>query len=368
VSNSPKAITGFYFAIGGKNYGIGGGTETDSGSLTGTNITITVPYGTGLTTLPAPTITHSGASCTRLTSGTSFASTVNYQVTAADNTTENYTVTVQAAALDSISLSSGPATTVYPTGASLDTTGLVISGQDTLGTAILNLTGWTCSSLDSASRGTKNITVTHTASGKTTTFNVTVKNNINTLGSLLVSGGYSLNPAFSPAEENYTITIPHGTAGPLTLTAALADLNASFTEGSSGSQTITINTGADPGAICGSQTVKVKPEYDSGAVKTYTVTVYYANQINVSGTISAGDIPVITFGGSPPTIAPGGSITITTGQTVTEWYITVDGPATAGPFTEVPFNAPMTPGAYTVNVLAEIDGTLYSGSFTLTVN
>jgi hypothetical protein len=362
IRSSAKEITEFYFTIGGNKYGAGTGAESGSGSIGTGTVSVTVPYGTDLTALPGPTVTHTGASITRLTSGTSFAFTVNYEVSALDATTQSYTVTVQAAGIASISVASGPTTTVYPTGAALNTTGLVIDGQDDLGTAVPGLSGWTCSSLDSTSRGSKTITVT--ASGKTTTFNVTVQNTINTLGSLGVSG-YSFSPAFAAATGTYTVTIPYGTAGPLTLTAALTDTNASFATGSEPPLSIVINTSAAPGADCGSQTVTVQPEYTGGAAKTYTVTVKYGDGINVNGITNAG-IPVITFSGVPSSVSPGTAITITTGETVTAWHITVDGPLSYT-HTTAAFSAPAVNGFYTVNVIATINGIPYSGSFSLMV-
>jgi hypothetical protein len=365
TNEAAPSITEFYFTIGGSYYGINtsGAVSGSSAGSNGSTINITVPYGTPLTSLPAPTVTHGGASATRPNPQADFSSPVSYTVETALHSTSTYTVTVGNAALSSISVASGPTTTVYPTGATLNTTGLVIDGQDSLGTAISGLSGWTCSSLDSTSRGSKTITVT--VSGKTTTFNVTVKNNINTLSSLAVSG-YSLDPAFSAATENYTVTIPYGTAGPLTLTAALTDSYASFATGSSASQSIAINTTAAPGADCGSQTVTVEPDYDSGAAKTYTVTVKYGDGINVNGITNAG-IPVITFSGSPAAIAPNGSVTISLSSgTSTGWHITVDGPVSYT-HAAATFNAPAVNGSYTVNVIATINGIPYSGSFSLTV-
>jgi hypothetical protein len=96
--NPAKAITAFYFTIGGKNYGAGTGItptpETGSGSISGTSVTVTVPYGTAVTAMTA-TVNHTGASINP-NPGTakSYASPVTYTVTATDGTTAAYTVTV----------------------------------------------------------------------------------------------------------------------------------------------------------------------------------------------------------------------------------------------------------------------------------
>ncbi|MFC4598798.1 S-layer homology domain-containing protein, partial [Cohnella hongkongensis] len=89
AANPAKAITAFSFA---------------SPAVTGTvneanhTIAISVPYGTDVTSL-TPTITHTGASISP-TSGTAqnFTNPVTYTVTAADGSTQNYTVTVNVAA------------------------------------------------------------------------------------------------------------------------------------------------------------------------------------------------------------------------------------------------------------------------------
>jgi hypothetical protein len=97
ASNTAKAITAFYFTVGTKNYGAGTGTESGSGSISGNSISVTVPYGTNITGL-APTVSHSGASINP-TAGTAWGggSSKTYTVTAEDGTTQNYTVTVNAA-------------------------------------------------------------------------------------------------------------------------------------------------------------------------------------------------------------------------------------------------------------------------------
>ncbi|MEI6607830.1 MAG: hypothetical protein WCP35_21215, partial [Verrucomicrobiota bacterium] len=66
-------------------------------TIDGTNITMTVPYGTNVTAL-SPTYTHNGASCSPASgSSQNFSSPVHYIVTAGDSTTADYTVTVTVA-------------------------------------------------------------------------------------------------------------------------------------------------------------------------------------------------------------------------------------------------------------------------------
>jgi len=83
IPSQTKAITQFRIGIFSVN-----------GTITGTNINITVPNIVNLTTL-IPTITHNGRSVSPA-SGTAmdFSTPKQYMVTAEDNTTQNYTVTV----------------------------------------------------------------------------------------------------------------------------------------------------------------------------------------------------------------------------------------------------------------------------------
>jgi hypothetical protein len=71
-----------------------------SATITGTNITLTVTYGTAVTAL-APTYTMSPfATCDKVNGGPTtynFTNPVHYLVTAQDLTTKDYTVTVTVA-------------------------------------------------------------------------------------------------------------------------------------------------------------------------------------------------------------------------------------------------------------------------------
>jgi hypothetical protein len=93
VLSTNKAITAFSIVS----------PVTATGTITGTSIAVTVPYGANVTALVA-TFTTTGKSVsvngTAQTSGTTpnnFTSPVVYMVTAADGSTQNYTVTVTAA-------------------------------------------------------------------------------------------------------------------------------------------------------------------------------------------------------------------------------------------------------------------------------
>lgn len=79
--NSAKAISSFSFPEG-------------TGIISGTNISVTVPYGTSVTTL-TPTVGITGASVSPLSGiPQNFSSPVTYTVTASDNSTQAFVVTV----------------------------------------------------------------------------------------------------------------------------------------------------------------------------------------------------------------------------------------------------------------------------------
>ncbi len=95
VNSSEKYITGFKF-LGADNHAAL--PEDVEGSITGNDITLTVPYGTTLTDLK-PTISFSDEASVNPASGTAvdFNNPVTYTVTAQDGTTRNYTITVNVA-------------------------------------------------------------------------------------------------------------------------------------------------------------------------------------------------------------------------------------------------------------------------------
>jgi hypothetical protein len=91
AANPAKALTAFNF---------NGLTPNVTGTINEASKTIalTVPFGTDVTAL-VPTITHTGASVSPNTGvAQNFTNPVEYTVTAADSSTQKYTVTVTVAA------------------------------------------------------------------------------------------------------------------------------------------------------------------------------------------------------------------------------------------------------------------------------
>jgi hypothetical protein len=95
AANTAKDITSFNFE---------GLTPSVTGVIEGTNITLNVPYGTDITNL-VPTVGITGASVSPASGATQdFTSPVTYTVTAADSSTQVYTVTVIVAAPSDLTL------------------------------------------------------------------------------------------------------------------------------------------------------------------------------------------------------------------------------------------------------------------------
>ena len=101
-----KDISGFTFPTFG------------AATISGTNISLTVPYGTAVTAMAPTYILSSGATCVPASgSSQNFSSPVHYVVTATDNSTKDYTVTVTVAAISPAKniLTFGPGATITGT-------------------------------------------------------------------------------------------------------------------------------------------------------------------------------------------------------------------------------------------------------------
>ncbi|GHU80002.1 hypothetical protein FACS1894191_4160 [Clostridia bacterium] len=99
------------------------------GAISGTAISVTLPYGTAVTAL-TPTVTHSAASSYSPTGAQNFTSPVTYTVTAEDTTTKVYTVTVIVAASGNTAPTiSGPDTIALTVGYADYTQAYTIAGN-----------------------------------------------------------------------------------------------------------------------------------------------------------------------------------------------------------------------------------------------
>lgn len=120
AANPAKAITAFNLI-----------SPAATGVISGANISLAVPYGFNVTAL-VPTISITGASVSPLSGAAqNFTNPVTYTVTAADLSTQEYTVTVVVAApvrLTNIAITTSATKLSYTVGDMLDITGLVVIG------------------------------------------------------------------------------------------------------------------------------------------------------------------------------------------------------------------------------------------------
>ena len=173
ASNTAKAITGFTFS---------NPVATGTVDETAHTVAVTVPFGTSVTAL-VPTVTHTGASLSPASGAAqNFTSPVTYTVTAANGSTQAYTVAVTVAAstnanLSALSVSSGtlspsfaPGTTTYTLTVANSVTSLTVTG--TKADANASVTGpVTLSNLVVGVAQTATITVT-APSGTTKSYTV----------------------------------------------------------------------------------------------------------------------------------------------------------------------------------------------------
>ena len=178
AANPAKEITAFNF--NGLNLPVTGTVNEASKT-----IALTVPYGTDITAL-VPTITHTGASISPNTGvAQNFTSPVEYTVTAADSSTQKYTVTVTVAVIEyTITYTAGTGGTI--TGAATQTVNSGADGEAV--TAIPNsgydFVGWS-DGVTTATRTDSNVT-----------------------GNITVTANFARNTSTLPSDTSVTIPTP----------------------------------------------------------------------------------------------------------------------------------------------------------------
>jgi hypothetical protein len=281
-------------------------------------ITVNVPYGTAVNAMTT-SVNHTGASVasggTTLTtspaafSGQDFTAARTYTVTAADSTTQPYTVTVNVAA------NTAKAITAFSITSPVTATGTINEGAKTItvnvpyGTAVAAMTasvnhtgasvasgGTTLTTSPAAFSGqdfTAPRTYTVTAADGSTqdytvTVNVAASTNAN-LSGLTVSPG-ALNTAFDAATLSYTVNVPSGTTA-ITLTGTKADPTATL-KYQKGAGTLQ-DSGTFTSLVSGDVLKAKVTAQDGVTIRTYTVTVNVAasTNANLSGlTVSTGTL------------------------------------------------------------------------------
>jgi len=289
--SSAKAITSFVI-----------GSSTGTIDETAHTVAVTVPFGTVVTAL-APTIVVSDKATVDPASGAAkdFTAPVTYIVTAEDNTTQAYIVTVIVATPSNVATVTSA---IYTVSALEDGAGTITNvpfgtSKATFEAALAkgqadqtwNDTGIT----DPVVTGN---TLVVTAQDGTTTATYTVTVNAEpshdaTLSNLTISSG-TLSPAFSSDTKDYTDSVDNSVTS-VTITPTANQANATITVNGN-----TVASGSASGQIAlnvGSNTIlTVVTAQDGVTIGTYTITV---NRV-------------------APAVSPGGSTPVTVTQTTTK--------------------------------------------------
>ncbi|HEY4175797.1 MAG TPA: DUF5018 domain-containing protein [Kofleriaceae bacterium] len=199
AANSAKDIT--QFTVLGIN-----------GTITGTNISLTVPFGTSLTSL-TPTIVITGVSVNPASGAAhDFTSAVTYVVTAADGSTKSYTVTVTAALNSAKDITQFTVLGVNGTiGATTISVTLPFGTNITDLTPTVTITGTSVSPASGVAHDfTSPVTYTVTAAdGTTKTYTVTVTAALNSAKDITQFTVLGVNGAIG--SNTVSLTLPFGT-------------------------------------------------------------------------------------------------------------------------------------------------------------
>lgn len=286
-----------------------------TGTIDGTNITATVPFGTNVTALK-PTIAISPLATVAPNTGVAqnFTSPVDYTVTAQDGTTKVYKVTVNitpgSSAKDITSFVFTKALNATLPG---DITGTIsgtnITATVPFGTDVTYLVPTIAISplatvnppSETAQIFTNPLTYTVTAQDSSTktytvTVNITAPSTNNNLSALVLRSGTTVidfTEAFAPANTTYKTSVGNA-IDKVTVTPTVADATAAVTvngaavpSGQASGAINLANTGNTPNAI----TVVVTAQ--SGATKTYTINVFRA-KLETPGATDTVTVPADT--------------------------------------------------------------------------
>jgi hypothetical protein len=392
--DSGKEITGFYFDISGKKYGIGPGTEPGWGAIDSlNNITVYVPGGTTISAM-TPVVSHTGTSYSP-GGQQNFSSPKTYTVTAMDTTFQAYQVTViilettlsvfkvnnvippgfdpgsnsvtmnvpfatSSAALEGTTLDSGATLAIFA--GPNDSFPLLTSGTGGANTGtpvslgVGNNYFYLKVTNGAASRGYA-VTIIRAAPSSSkdiTGFYFGIDGKKYGIGPGTETG-WGEKDSFN----NITVYVPGGTGiNAITPIVSLSHTGASYSPG--GSQNFS-NSETTPVIYTVTAEDTTSRNYQVTVIKRGIVITGIANEALSS----------FSFSGVSSSVTAGDTITIEIeGVTVTAWHIDMNGVISTSsgiPPNRVAFAAPLVPGFYNVNVIATVDGVDYSGSFGLIV-
>ena len=289
--------------------GVGSGTLTPGFAAATTSYTVTVPNATSSITV-TPTVNESHATVTvsgaAVTSGnasnpmslTVGSNTINIVVTAQDNSTKTYTITVtrQApsqlssdATLSGLSVGSGSLSPTFAAGtasytvtvanaiSSITVTPTVNESHATVTVSGAAVTSGSASSPMSLTVGSNTISIVVTAQDSTTnTYTITVTRQAPaqlssdaTLSGLGVGSG-SLTPGFASATAIYTVTVANATDS-ITVTPTANESHATVTVNGT---PVASGSASDPISLTvGDNTISIVVTAQDSTTNTYTITV-----------------------------------------------------------------------------------------------
>ncbi len=179
VSPSSKAVNCKFLNWNTAQNGSGTSYKSGAAYSANSNVTLYAQYATP-TAGSLATPTRSGYTFDGWYTAASGGTKVNASTVISKNTTiyAHWTkkaepTTKPAVTLSSISVKTNPSKTVYTVGETFNSSGLSLTAKYSDGTSKTITSGFTCSKPDMTTAGTKKVTVTY--QGKTTSFNITVK-------------------------------------------------------------------------------------------------------------------------------------------------------------------------------------------------
>lgn len=304
AANPAKSITAFNFTSP---------AATESINNTLHTITVTVPYGTDVTSL-SPTITYTGASISPLSEvAQNFTNPVTYTVTAADNSVQNYTVTVIVEAASSnanLSTLTTSVGTLSPSFSALETSYSVNVAHSV--TSII-LTGTTAESHASIS-GNNGVDQSLAVGANIITLKVTAQNGTTTKDYVVTVTRGSVPVSFSSVSQ------VGGVSNSVTTTALTLEFDVEPTNLTAAN---IILTGATNGALTGTGLTRTLVVSDVGVANGGSVTVAISNPAGFAITPSSRQVVVfkeptlVSFSG----LTANGSAGVTT---TTELTLTFD--------------------------------------------
>ncbi len=353
-------------------------TATDATASVSVNGTV-VPSGTAST--PIPLLVGNNA--------------ISMVVTAQDNSTKKYSLTVNrspsgAAILSNLSISSGALNPIFDSGtltyninvpsltSNISVTPTVNDENSTVTVNGMLVTSGTASVATPLVTGKNVFTIVVTAQDGTTKQTYTVMvyrapSGAANLSDLMVSDG-TLSPFFDNSGKNTTYTVNVAFAiGNITLTPSVDDPNSSITVNGI---KVTSGTSTDPIPLNeGSNTIKIVVTAQNGITsQTYTLTVYRASSSSVASLNNL----TVSVGSLTPVFAPGilaytnfvpnnsTSITLTPTTTVANAIITVNGNVVASGKTSTAI--PLSIGVNIINVVVTSGDGNTKQIYTVTVN